>query len=88
MRLVFVDGIDYSTILGHLMCSTSVQFYSTKLAAQSAMSFVCPDIIIAGMGYWPTYCVLVLCGQTAPGHYYLQYTSKCLCMGVKSDDTL
>ena len=81
-------GIDQSTILGRLMCSTSVQFYRTKLEAQSAMSFVCPDIIIAGMGYWPTYCVLVLCGQTAPGHYYLQYTSKYLCMGVKSDDTL
>ena len=56
------------------MCSTSVQFYSTNLAAQSGMSFVCSDIIIAGMGYWPTYCVLVLHGQTAPEHYYLQYT--------------
>ena len=43
---------------------------------------ICPDIVIAGMGYWPTHCVLVLRGQTAPGRYYLQYTSKCLCMGV------
>ena len=75
MRFVFVDGIDYSTILDRLMCSTSVQFYSTNLAAQSAMPFVGPDIIIAGIGYWPTHCVLVSGGQTAPGRYYLQYTS-------------
>ena len=56
------------------MYSTSVQFYSTNLAAQSAMSFVCPDIIIACKCYWPTHCVLVLGGQTALGHHYLQYT--------------
>ena len=24
----------------------------------------------------PTYCVLVLCAQTAIGHYHLQYTSE------------